>query len=147
MDYVEALTEMLNHATDSLWRTVKAMPEDKFEWKPEETARSSRELVEEIVMTTGFTADLVKNMKMGNMEEGDKTPKTIAELEKEHRAGVEKLIAAMKAFPVDKLHDTIDLPWGTQTFLQVIAYGYWNLTYHWGQISYVQTMYGDTEMH
>jgi hypothetical protein len=32
------------------------------------------------------------------------------------------------------------------TFEDCIAYIYWNTAYHWGQLMYVQTMYGDKEM-
>jgi len=147
MDYAESLDILLHSGADALWRTVRAMPADKLDWKPAETSRTARELVEEIVMTTGFSAGFISTQKMPDMEGGDKSPKSVEEMEQEHRAGLEDAIAAIKAFPADKLKEEVELPWGKQSWLEVIGYLYWNMMYHYGQIAYIQTMYGDKETH
>ena len=147
MNYADALAEMLREGADSLWRTIKATPADKLDWKPAPEARTVRELMGEIVMTTGFSADFIRTQSMPDMESGDKTEKNLEEIEAQHRADLERLIGAIKEFPTDKLHEKVELPWATQTWLSIIYYPYWNLMYHYGQIGYIQTMYGDKETH
>jgi hypothetical protein len=40
------------------------------------------------------------------------------------------------------------MPWGAKmTFAELLFLNYWNLVYHQGQIAYIQTLYGDREMH
>lgn len=152
MDYVQALTELENDGADALWRSVHAMPKEKLDWKTAETARTARDVIEEIVMTTGYSAELISSQRMPEMgsvesKAGKSDKKDMAELEKDHRANIKKYLEAVKNFPVEDLLKTLDLPWGKMTFLQCIAYPYWNMIYHWGQINYIQTMYGDKEMH
>ena len=149
MLYNDALTEMYNDGLENLWRTVKATPEDKMEWAPAPDARTARALLEEIVMTTGFSTGLIVTGAMGPMDDApaDSPKKTLAQLEAEHRAASIELLKTIKEFPDARLQETVDLPWGTMTMLQIIWYPYWNLMYHWGQIAYIQTMYGDKDMH
>ncbi len=148
MNYADALAEMLHDGTDSLWRTVSSTPDEKLQWHPGPDTRTARELLEELVMTTGYSRQLLELQKDPGMAgAADDSDKTIEELEKLHRESIEKYIDAVKAFPEDKLHEKITLPWGEMTFLQVIYYPYWNLVYHWGQISFIQTMYGDKQMY
>ena len=148
MNYVDALQDTLKDGANNFWKSVKTMPADKFEWRPEPTTRTARELAEEIVMTTGYVSKLVRAHKDPGMEDstGDTIPKTIEVLEQEHRAKIDEFIAAVRDFPNEELKNTIELPWGTWTFSQVIAYPYWNLMYHWGQVNYIQTLYGDKNM-
>ena len=136
---------MMHEGTDSLWRSVKAMPTEKLTWKPSETSRTAQELLAEIVMTTGYTAKLVKVQKDPGMGETEQAVQTVEELEKAHRANVELFLQAVKGLPEEKFLEKIELPWGSMTFLSAISYAYWNLMYHLGQINYIQTMYGDQE--
>ena len=99
-------------------------------------------------MTTEYSIDLVKNQAAPGMSTGfPDQPKDLAELEEKHRKAAKELAAAVAAFPAEKLSDELELPWGTMSFLQCIGYAYWNMMYHYGQIGYIQTMYGDTEFH
>ena len=129
MTYADTLEKLVSDALESLWRSVKAMPEDKLTWRPEAECRTALELLEELAMTTAYCAKLIELKKNPEMPEG-----------------VAAYLAAVKAFPEAELSETIDLPWGKNTFFQTISYPYWNLVYHWGQINYIQTMYGDKQM-
>jgi hypothetical protein len=147
MNYADALEELYRSGMDTFWRNAKAMPEEKLEWQPTPDNRTARALIEEVVMTTGFSAKLISTMQVPTDEPSKDGEKSLADLEAEHRAAAEEYLKAVKEFPEDKLHDTIDLPWGKMTFLEVINYPYWNIMYHYGQLGYIQMMYGDKEMH
>lgn len=146
MDYVEALKEMMQDGADNLWRTVRATPEDRMDWRPAADARTARELIEEVVGVMPYSAELIRTRQNVDMQDGEQS-KDLQELEAKHRASIEDYVAAVKEFPVEHLHDSIVLPWGKMSFMEVISYPYWNMMYHWGQISYIQTMYGDKEMY
>ena len=147
MDYSQAFAELLKDGADNLWRAVNAMPAEKLDWRPAADARTAREVLEEIVSVNPYIIGLLKEQKNPAEMEQPELSKDMDELEKLHRRLLVDLSKAIADFPADKLHDTIDLPWGNQSFLQVIAYSYWNLMYHYGQIAYIQTMYGDKEVH
>jgi hypothetical protein len=56
----------------------------------------------------------------------------------------------IRAFPESDLNDTIHLPFfgGRDfTFESIMGVFLWNLNYHYGQIAYIQTLYGDHSMH
>ena len=150
MNYVDVLEEQYRDGMNTFWRNAKAMPADKIEWKPSPDSRTARTLMEEIVMTTGYSAKLISTMQVPTDSpsmDPSEDKKSIEDMEAEHRASAEDYLKAAKEFPEDKLKDTIELPWGKMTFLEVINYPYWNLMYHYGQIAYIQMMYGDKEMH
>lgn len=148
MNYVDALEAWMDNGTNDLWRNVKAMPEDKLTWKAAETSRTARELIEELVYVMPYNITVAKTLQepKGEMDTslGDKS---LAELEKQHRAYIKEFIAAVREFPEEKLHEKMTLPWGEMFYLDILSYPYWNLMYHIGQIAYIQTLYGDKEMH
>lgn len=147
MEYATGLKLMLEDGMNSLWRTVKAMPEDKIDWRPEPTARTTRQLLEELVDTMPFSIEFIKTQKMPKYEESSGKKRSMNEMEKEYRQHMEDFLKAVKNFPEADMQKENDLPWGKMTFFDLITYPYWNLMYHWGQISYIQTMYGDKEMY
>jgi len=147
MDYDDALAEMIGDAADSFWRTLKATPPEKLDWKPAPDARSMRVLAGEVAMTTVYSAELIRSRQSPAMPEGDWDTMSLEDLEKAHRGGITDYLKAVRDFPAADLHQEPELSWGKMNFLQVIAYPYWNLVYHWGQVSYIQTMYGDKETH
>lgn len=148
MTYAEALSKMMEDGTESLWRNVAAMPEDKISWKPEETSRSTRELLEELANTLGYTtACLAAKDEPKDFAWGDLSAKSLQELEEMHRMEVKKFCEQNASLSDEDLAVMVTLPWGHMSLLQVSSYAYWNLMYHLGQIAYIQTLYGDKEMH
>ncbi len=140
---------LIEEGLPMLFSAAKAMPEDKYDWKPEPTSRSARELVIESVTMLVNTASLLHNRVMGDyevaLEENGKL--SLVDLEEKALQDAQTLYAAIRAFPDSDLNTTVELPWMTSTFFQVMSYPYWNLMYHAGQVNYIQTLYGDTEMH
>ena len=147
MNHIDALKENIDDGAAALWRNVRPMPEDKLDWRPAAEARTARELLEELVMTADFTADQLRTKKTPEMDFSEKSePRSLEQLEAAYTAAIGKFLAVAEAFPESELRETVELPWGTMSYLQILSYPYWNLMYHYGQISYIQTMYGDKEM-
>ena len=42
----------------------------------------------------------------------------------------------------EELGVQVDMPWGPMAMAQIIAYPFWNMCYHEGQINYITSMLG-----
>ena len=60
----------MDDGTAALWRNVRPMPKDKLVWRPALEARKVRELLEELMITTDFTAEQLLTKKMPEMKWG-----------------------------------------------------------------------------
>ena len=146
----ETFVTLLAQGLPQLFTAAKAMPEDKYDWKPSETSRTAHELVVECVtMLTGSAGMLTTRAMPAGHDEQSKTytAMTLAEIEVQAARDLEVLNAAIRAFPEADLEEALEMPWGKMTFFEIMSYPYWNIMWHAGQINYIQTLYGDTEMH
>lgn len=98
--------------------------------------------------------DVVKNYKMP-----DFTPEMMEEYETNKNAldldgavsllreNTEKLCEAIRSVPDEKLGEQMKF-WGPEPWsvAGVLNYHNWNMTYHIGQVNYIQTLYGDKDM-
>lgn len=152
---IQDLAAKLNsQAIDGFIRNVRAMPGDKQTWQPETTCRSALNQAQECAVITGFTVHSLKTLELPPMDnesfgkamaELDTVDKAVAALEKNKA----ELNAAILNFPDADLEKTIKLPWEEtpSPMAEIMFLNYWNLVYHQGQLCYIQTMYGDNEMH
>lgn len=66
------------------------------------------------------------------------------------QAATEELCAEIQAVPESDLECRVNLPFAegfSATLREIFFFPYWNMTYHQGQLAYIQTLYGDMEMH
>jgi uncharacterized damage-inducible protein DinB len=147
MTHVDALELWFNDGMGDLWRNVRAMPDEKLDWKPSETSRSARELMEEIVSVMPYNIGVLKEQKSPEMAWDDTKNKSIDQLEAELTKTSADFFAVARAFPEEMLMEDVVLPWTTLKFVEMMAYPYWNMMYHIGQITYIQTLYGDEDIH
>jgi uncharacterized damage-inducible protein DinB len=84
----------------------------------------------------------------GGFEEAKAKMTTLDECEATGRANLEAQKTAVNALPDADMDVVIDLPWGKgkYTLREVMCFAAWNCTYHMGQVSYIQTLYGDFSM-
>lgn len=154
----ETAAKLTQQASDKLVKNLNAMPAEKQQWKPPSDGRSAHEQVLECAVINGMAAKIFTDQAFPNFEtmdwggmfgkaaaQNDTTEKLIATLEK----ATADLVAATKAFPADKLGEMVTVPFdgSVHTWAEVIFFPYWNMTYHEGQINYIQLLYGDKEYH
>lgn len=154
----ETAATLAQQAADKLVKNLHAMPADKQQWKPPSDGRSAHDQVLECAVMNGMAAKILNDQAFPNFEtmdwggmfakaaaENDTVEKLLGTLEK----STADLIAATKAFPADKLGESVMVPFdgSTRTWAEVIFFPYWNMTYHEGQINYIQLLYGDKEFH
>jgi len=147
MNTQETFVKLLEDGIPMLFTAAKAMPADKFDWKPEETSRSAHQLVVECITMLALSAGFLTTREMPSYEEESARyeGKSVEELEKMGKENAEKLYKAIRAFPDADLGVSVELPWGKSTFFQAMSYPYWNIMWHTGQLNYIQTLYGDTD--
>ena len=156
--YQDQIVKQTQRALDSVLRAVEALPEDKRDWKPEETSRSALNQLQEIAMAPGMFVELIEEGSVPEfddhaLQERERIRQGIDTFEKCREASMEgtsRICQVISEFPDERLEDEVTLPFGggmVMTMADVLGLHAWNLTYHLGQINYIQTMLGDLEMH
>jgi len=138
-------------ATD-LAEAYLRIPEDKRNWKPEGKARSPIDIIAECVILNGYSVDLILSRKWSDNNFANYTTEkaSIEALDWEHlstllQTNTSRVISAIEGASTDTLEDIIEMPWGSRTFAEFLAYPYWNMSYHLGQINYIASMLGCLE--
>lgn len=158
MDYQENLIAVTKKAVDDLFRCARAVPADKLEWSPLDQGRTVLDQLQECAHAPTWFAHILIHRVAPPMtpedfqksREARKQWKTIDECEKVCAENGEELYAAVRAVPEADFKQTISLPFGegfTMSLMEIMAMHHWNAVYHYGQVSYIQTLYGDKEMH
>ncbi|GIV10335.1 MAG: hypothetical protein KatS3mg019_2426 [Fimbriimonadales bacterium] len=143
-------------AVDELLRYAKAIPTDKFGWRPAEHARSALEILQECAVLPAAIAAWLHDRPQSppNMEQyavywaQAETLTTVQACEQALRENTQKLLQVVELLSEADLSQTAVAPWGkTYTLAEGCFIHHWNVTYHLGQIAYIQLLYGDTEYH
>jgi len=154
-DYVIDATR---EAARDAFKCAKAVPGDKVDWKPLDEGRSTLDMCRELAMCPKWAEDMLTGVPqpewneetMAAMKAEQEQWKTVEDCEGECNRRLESLFEVCRNMPDEKLKDTLWLPYDGGrdfTMAEIMEYPRWNFTYHLGQVSYVQTLYGDREMH
>jgi len=148
---------LIGKALDDLFRTAKAMPQDKLTWQCGGECRTALQLLQECAQSMkwpqsllnpeGFSFDS-ETMEKAMAERAQWT--TAEDCERAARANWQDTKAFIENYPEEDLDRVMALPFGPDlklTVAEILGSPYWNMTYHLGQINYIQLMYGDKEMH
>jgi uncharacterized damage-inducible protein DinB len=152
-DFIAGTTEW---SVDSLYKNARRTPEDKLEWKVLDTGRSILNQIQECAQAPLWSVPLLT-------EEGpfDFSPETfeaftaeskqwttLDDCERHHRENLAKLLAVIREMPDERLGIKIKIPFAEEpvAISDIMMFHYWNNVYHMGQLSFIQTLYGDNDM-
>jgi uncharacterized damage-inducible protein DinB len=135
------LTTATQKAAEQLEAAFLQLPEDKRHWSPGGAARSAIDMMAECALMNDLTNliatralpkdfDYAKYRQMNTELAGD-WDTLRAKLHENTALG----IAALQTVPASELADTVEMPWATYTLAEIMAYPYWNMSYHEGQIN------------
>lgn len=156
MRYQDQLIHDTQSAIDSLFKAARAMPADKLAWKVDDKGRTALDLCAECAQMIPMTIGMLELKAMPPMDEGameqmnaERAAWSLADCERVCRESSEKLFAVLRGYTDEDLAKPIALPFGDKDWRMsdVASYPLWNLTYHLGQIGFIQTLYGDHEMY
>jgi hypothetical protein len=145
----EFLGASTRKAADDLKAALLGLPEDKRGWSAQGDARTPLDLAAECAILNGATAATIEKRAFPSDFMMDDYPRAKAELSKDEDAllalleeNTVKLIEAIRAVPDDALDHEVKMPWGPMALTQIMAYPFWNMSYHEGQTNYIASMLG-----
>ena len=157
MKLQEHMIAVTRAAAKEAFQYAKAVPADKLDWKPLEEGRSALDLCRELAMCPTWCADIINGVEQEWSEETQakiraeqEKWKTVEDCEAECGRRLDQLFTLFQGMPDSRLEEKKWLPYdGGRDFSmpEMMDYPRWNFTYHLGQIAYIQTLYGDKEMH
>ncbi len=128
---------------------ARHVPADKADWKPDPRAKSAHEIVSHLAKANGFFTQILR----GEPPTGDTAPETegrrYEDSLKEFEKSAQELVETIASLPDERLGETVQLPWGQSwKMTMIVAAASGHIAYHWGQIGYLQTLWGDaTDYH
>jgi uncharacterized damage-inducible protein DinB len=145
----EFLAGSIPKAMEDLEAALLRLPEDKRGWCPMGKARTALDQAAECALLNGSTADLIKTKTWSMGSDFSEYESQKAALREDWTAvqallheNTAKVAEAVRGVPDEDLDIEIDMPWGPMTMAKVMAYPYWNMCYHEGQINYIASMLG-----
>lgn len=126
---------------------VKAIPADKLEWSPGGKARTVMSIMAECAYFPDWLNACIE--KGGFADEGGfgKEGESFDELLATLHRKADEFLAQVKGMSTEELAKPVNFPWESTDAAGAVGYYLWNLTYHYGQINYIQLLLGDEEMH
>jgi hypothetical protein len=157
----EFVAAALVQAAADLAIAYRRIPEDKRDWAPEGAGggkpRSARSQVVECALVNGYTADLLGAWRTPPYLLVTVKQDTAAASALDDDALLARLVesasraaAAARAVPTAELGEVVRIPvspktWDGFTVGRIAAHGYWNMTYHLGQVNLLALMLGCLE--
>ena len=149
---------LTQEALAALFRIARHLPADKYHWSPGGEARSAQSQIAECALTSVLYLSFLDGnpMDLSNPDvrkRGDEMMAKLDTLDAAEAAAQEHyptFYARIEALTDADLEKTVHLPFGggiDVPMADFLFYAYQNLVYHTGQISYIQLLLGDTEMH
>ena len=136
---VESLMELLA-------KSAKAIPSERLGWQAQEGGKSAKEILEHLMGANHMFATLIRGEKLpvkGSQDfliTPDQIDKGLQKLQQSTLA----LSEAIAATRDDQLSEERKMPWGEVWRLsKLISAPSTHISYHWGQICYLQTLWGD----
>ena len=143
------LADAAQKAAANLESALLRIPEDKRCWSPAETSRSAMDQVAECAILNGSTVGIITTRAWPKNDDMSGFVNAKAELARDWNAAkalldenTARVVATIRAVPDEDLGVVVQFPWGPSTLAEVIAYPYWNMSYHEGQINYIASILG-----
>lgn len=142
---LKAVARLVRWAAGSMAFNLAHLPEDKLDWKPNEGSKSALDVVGEVVFVMksslpvfeGGTLDFdLPRAKPGNLAEAQ-----------QWLSETSTQFAALLDAAGPELEKAIDTPFGQLWASSAVTFGLVDLLHHHGQITYLQSLLGDSENH
>jgi hypothetical protein len=157
MRYQDYIIEATQRAAEEAMRYARAVPVDKLDWKVLGEGRSVLDQAREMAKTPDWAYDIIA----GSTSEWNEETMEQQRAEMEQWKSIDdcmtvcneklrRLFDLYRSIPDEQLTETKWLRYeGGRDFmyLEMMDYPRWNFNYHVGQIAFIQTLYGDKEMH
>lgn len=143
MDLREIEVKRIEKIAELLLKAARAVPADKQNWKPAPEGKSAQEIVAHLGMAGYFFAMLIRGVdKPSPMPEA----KTYDDALKLFAASQAELTQTIRSIDPQHFQEKRTMPWGeVRSLKDLITSPMPHMAYHWGQINYLQTLWGDQQ--
>jgi uncharacterized damage-inducible protein DinB len=153
--YLATITRFMAQAVA---RTAPFTPSDKRNWSPMGAARTTIDVLQECAEALEMGSRWMKSSQIAGpdpqaraarAEALKKNPPKLEDVLARLQKASEQYAQDLEKFPAERMTQMVTSPFSGQPMPMAALLGLpvFNMIYHWGQINYVQTMLGDTEMH
>ncbi|MDI6828086.1 MAG: DUF1572 family protein [Armatimonadota bacterium] len=146
-----AKKSVMNQAS-TLVKDASYIPEEKLSWRALGCAKTAEEILKEIACSNVQMAASIRGEKPSQAEEEfiktAEKASTLAELSQMVKESAEIVCQAIDGYSEADLEKQITMPWGAVFPLYEAAFLPANhMSYHDGQINYIQLLLGDSKFH
>ena len=141
------MVEAIGKKAEEMIEAFLRLPEDKRSYQPE-GCRSPLSMMAEVIMMNGFTKTIIESKAFPADFTMDQYMAEEARLKAEpnlvdlYRESLPVAYAAIGSVSDADLSVEVPMPWGMYTIADIIAYPFWNTSYHTGQIYYIAMSFG-----
>lgn len=153
----DIMIERIERAREDAFRTARAVPTERLEWQPLGIGQSVLRMCRELGKTPDWAYWVLTDAQPEHPEDAAEQQRremegwtSVEACEQACREKLVRLYDLYRSFTDEDLLRTKWLPFNggrDHTIAELLDYPRWNLTYHEGQIAYIQTLYGDREIH
>ena len=139
------LCEMMSHRVAHFVETTR---EDWLDKRPAiDDSSQTRSVLEQIGECVRINRAAAAHLRGEQPEKSEWTPANSEEAQRELIASAKAYADAIRAQDESVFGKKFMMPWGEVDGAFLISVPIMNMSYHGGQINYVQMLYGDTEFH
>jgi hypothetical protein len=154
-DFIAICKERTTDAMEGFLHDLSFVPADKLIWKPTPTAKSALEIASHCAGYSGSFATIISAGKFPSTREEFRATvqsaiESIATLEQAEtmlRKGIADSIAALETVKPEQIGAIIDAPHASVPFKFFLTLPAMHLETHAAQINYLQTCWGDQDVH
>ena len=144
-------------ATERLSKGLGFVPDDKLNWSPSPTARTSLAIVAHCTLANRFFAQLLRGEPISpmptpqqmheSMRQFETTIRDRAEAVRQLEASCEEVVAALGKMTAKRLATSADSPFGPLPMTVWMSLPGLHMGGHAAQLDYLQTIWGDLVTH
>ena len=154
-DFIAICKERTTEALDRFLHDLSFVPAEKLTWRPTPTAKSALEIAAHCAGYSGRFADIINAGKfawsieefMAPIQAAVESISNLEEAEAMLRKGIADSIEALDTVKPEQVGSTIASPQGQAPFIFFLTLPAMHLEKHGAQIDYLQTCWGDLEVH
>jgi hypothetical protein len=155
-DMITMYQERATNAMGRFLRTLSFVPADKLTWSPTPTAKSALQIAAHCAGYSGHFAAIIRagafpwsgQEFMGRVQSSIDGITTLEQAEAVLRRGIADSVAALGAVKPEQIDSIVAAPGlGPTPFTFFMILPAYHLDNHTGQIDYLQTCWGDQEVH
>jgi uncharacterized damage-inducible protein DinB len=147
MSFQEIQKQVFLTQVDFFKATLGGTPEDKRDWKPDESSMSAKDMIEHLAGANHYFSAMITG------QEPPTPPENPPQLNYDQAMqmfdeSVQLMANTLTSVSDENLNDARETPFGHSVNVRfAMSVPGSHTAYHWGQLSYLQKQYGDEEDH